>query len=538
MYQQERGAGDGRRVPWGVLPKLCAPPSVHRTWHRSAPNVSIPAVSARGRRLGERVAQRRREELIGASASGGDLGLPPTVDPGRVAAPTVFIVPVTCAVGGVLMLVPAFNRHVIGYADEDASGARGLARAAATQRATELMRRICPPDKGSAPRLAPAAYPVLCGHACVVMTAFIAPVLVATLALSLARLRLRWVQCTALADEARYRVCATAAAFTEWWRTPQQRVNDSLRTGVGDSSVATLNEALGSAALDLRVWQARAQRDTARMPALLREAAKAHPHISDALESWAVKFEAGEEATPPPEVLACAKQPDMQRLAKVPFPHRCEIPDTKVPPPDEPQEPLAPGVPLPATAEDTYLPVPRQELHATMRAFSRWNRRRVAGVDAARPAARSWSDLARLPWYRGRVFTFFPDAEGQVPRRGTLAPAVGPAFESRMHKAAVLHYFRNLRHRRLVSQLIGGVKLADTVSLQTTLAPNLLSLYTYEGGPGAVADESAELKRRGWYQSSAGLGDTQGVERSLTSPKRVSPRGAVPRAGGPPRGIF
>ena len=48
-YQGVRGAGDGRRVPWHVVPKLCAPRSsndVNRTWRLVQPERAIPTVSA------------------------------------------------------------------------------------------------------------------------------------------------------------------------------------------------------------------------------------------------------------------------------------------------------------------------------------------------------------------------------------------------------------------------------------------------------------------------------------------------------------
>ena len=53
-----------------------------------------------------------------------------------------------------------------------------------------------------------------------------------------------------------------------------------------------------------------------------------------------------------------------------------------------------------------------------------------------------------------------------------------------------------------------------------------------------MAEESHELKGRGWYQSSAGVHGAPAAERALMSPTRVSPRGAVTRLNGPPRGIF
>ena len=194
-YQAVRGAGDGRRVPWHVVPKLCAPRSgndVNRTWRRVQPERVIPTVSARGLRLGERVAQRRRKE---AAKSGGGAAPTahevPTVSASAAAAPTTFIVPVTRGAGGIMLLLPAFSDDVIGYVDQQSAGSRGPDRAAATAAEEAVMRKVCPPEAGSAPRLAPAAYPVVDGHSCVVMTAFVSPTLLAALALVLARRRLR-----------------------------------------------------------------------------------------------------------------------------------------------------------------------------------------------------------------------------------------------------------------------------------------------------------------------------------------------------------
>jgi hypothetical protein len=85
------------------------------------------------------------------------------------------------------------------------------------------------------------------------------------------------------------------------------------------------------------------------------------------------------------------------------------------------------------------------------------------------------------------------------------------------------------------------VRVSDTLSLDTMIAPNLLSMAEVRGGSDAIADEMATLKARGWYSSSATPADARGQPRAarlLTSPARICPRGSVPRKdGGPPRGV-
>ena len=195
-------------------------------------------------------------------------------------------------------------------------------------------------------------------------------------------------------------------------------------------------------------------------------------------------------------------------------------------------------------------------MHAQLAAVERWNAARVSGVLAPRPNHKSWSDGARLPWFRGRMLW---ERDG----RCEIIDARLPAAQVRMHREAVLWMLRDFPHRQLVSFLVHGVTLHDDLPFQTSIAANLLSFYEVRGGPDAVAEEMHGLKERGWYRSSAGLAATADTTttaasaartaaapvaaapapptrtaRLLTSPARINPRGAVPRTDlGPPRGV-
>ena len=122
----------------------------------------------------------------------------------------------------------------------------------------------------------------------------------------------------------------------------------------------------------------------------------------------------------------------------------------------------------------------------------------------------------------------------------TLLGAGGPAVESRMHKAAWLWLFKDFKHRRLVSYGYHGVRMNDKLEMDTTLAPNLHSVYDVQGGPDAIADEMAQLKSRGWLWHIHGRGrsNVEPPATAASSPGRYAPRGAAARKdNGPPRGV-
>eukprot|EP00965_Chrysotila_dentata_P180140 5948310-Pleurochrysis_carterae.AAC.1 len=67
-------------------------------------------------------------------------------------------------------------------------------------------------------------------------------------------------------------------------------------------------------------------------------------------------------------------------------------------PPHEPAWP--PGVLMPPTAEATY--TNPEAVTSQLARVAKWNAAQVRGECAPRPAAKAWSDQARLPWCRGR----------------------------------------------------------------------------------------------------------------------------------------
>ena len=73
-----------------------------------------------------------------------------------------------------------------------------------------------------------------------------------------------------------------------------------------------------------------------------------------------------------------------------------------------------------------------------------------------------------------------------------------------------------------------GIRTKAELEPQIVIFPSLFSLYEC-AGVDAVANEYAELERRGWYERSSFI---------PFAPWRAAPRGAMPRSdGGPPRGI-
>ena len=366
-----------------------------------------------------------------------------------------------------------------------------------------------------------------------------------------------WQRAAAAAGLPRHTVVCVAEQFIRRWVSAVADVYVAGgRTGVAEAQPTSRSlNAERLAVVDLAAAAREEASALAHVAAGLLDAAAREPRLADALLCWREKVTAAHDFSPPALVAALGREPPATLAAK-PFAHRCTIPST---PPVEmrgmaPRWPV--GVPRPGNMLDTYSPQDREEVRAQLTAVEKWNATRVCGINSPRPIHKSWSDDARLPWFRGRVLW---ERDGRCELIDTRLPAT----RVRMHREAVLWMLRDFPHRQLVSFLVHGVTLHDDLPLQTSIAANLLSFYEVRGGPDAVAEEMNGLKERGWYLSSAGLvttADTSTVAttavgaaaapamaataspistaRLLTSPARINPRGAVARKDlGPPRGV-
>eukprot|EP00965_Chrysotila_dentata_P156352 5165242-Pleurochrysis_carterae.AAC.1 len=180
------------------------------------------------------------------------------------------------------------------------------------------------------------------------------------------------------------------------------------------------------------------------------------------LGAWAARIDAGIDARAPEALRALAREPPEDRASALPFAYaRVQVPST--PPVTEPTyEPVwPPGVPMPAAAIDTY--ADPAAINNQLARVARWSAAQIKGDDAPRPAAKAWSDQARLPWCRGRVFDFASRAapfvaEERGDRGGDewYAAVRGPAVPPGLSAPAVLWYFRDVTHRQLVSMCIHG----------------------------------------------------------------------------------
>jgi hypothetical protein len=531
-YALSRGAGDGRRVRDGAIPRLLLSEEERRRNPKPALDsllrgVAVPVVTARGLAL----ARLAKKKLVVEEASVPASEAVRVVDVDDVRAHTVVVIPVRREAGALRFLAQVQGRGLIGAEHASAAGSTGGERKEATAVARRLTAcvLVAPADDSaeSGARVAPVRYYDDVGGGgggfTVAVHAAWVPGGGATLG---AGGGLAWLTAAQLGAGRRRELCAAVAWRADAWRSPQRDLIGG-RVGAFEPAPTIKHSFAGSRALDRGAAVERLERDLEDLRLRLLDAADEEPHVAAQLRQWASKIEEENAVRPPPSVAACARAPDVARFAGEPFVRRCCIPQTEHMEPRWPPPRWPPGVPRPRSAAETYRPEWRGPIAAKLDELAAWTAKRTA---EGRPKAAAWSDEARLPWLRGRIMSF---ADGEC----ALLGAGGPAAEGMMDKAAALSTFASFKHQRLVSYIVQGVRLGDTLPCQTVLAGNLLSLFEVDGGADAVVEELHKLKQRGWYQGSADCGGGK-RRRLLTSPARICPRGAVPRKdGGPPRGV-
>ena len=571
-YMLERGLGDGRRLDGCTVPRLVRRDLGDPKWcdgvdgqvAKLLRSTSIPAISTRGqaiadgyRALRRSDAERARRSRAYCGRSGATITCVFADAPGTHA---VAVIPGRIEGGIVSLLLPGSSRDVAGHALEEAHGATSEARKIISRAADTIVRAIFSASQGpeaqaARARNALAMIIALGALSLAVVVALVPPD--APLSAEAIDAGFSWQRAAAAAGTPRHTVACVAEQFIRRWVAAAVDIQlAGSRTGAAEAQPTM--RALKAERLPRVDLEAAIREEASALTHVaegLLDAATREPRLADALLCWRDKVATAHDFVPPALVAASGREPPPSMATK-PFTHRCTIPST---PPVEvqwtaPRWPI--GVPRPSGMLDTYAPQARDEIRTQLESVERWNATRVSGACAPRPVHKSWSDNARLPWFRGRLLW---ERDG----RCDVLDGRLPATRVRMHREAALWMLRDFPHRQLVSFLVHGVTLHDELPLQTTIAANLLSFYDVPGGPDAVTEEMHGLKERGWYLSSAGLTATveatttasaiaepparpptkavasiNQAARLLTSPARINPRGAVPRKDlGPPRGV-
>ena len=556
-YLRSRGTGDMRRPASWMVPHLLREEADDACATRATPvalkdklaGVRPPVVTPRAMTLGRAVRRLIEREVVQATTRAAPQVCLSTATGGLLA-----VVPAMRVGGQMWFLLPAEGGGLVcGVAHPDAAGETSAARKAGTAAAEALVdevfgdaRAAC---EGVRVRVAPVRYLRGGERHVSVMAAWVPPSL--RQVPRTRELGLLWTRMCDIDDAEVRLACQMIRHRADGWRSPQRPWQGDGVVGAVSPVTVDKGSLRGTTPTNVALARARLQRDMRVLRNELLAAAAREPHIAPQLHHWAERAELDDELRAPPSVEAHSVLPPASRWSVVPFSRRCAIPKTEAMPIRWPPPRWPAGVPRPTSAEATFKPVERAEVEGQMRSIGKWSAARIGGRDARRPAAKAWSDRARLPWLRGRAMLF---ASG----RCELLGAGGPAFESTIEKPAALSLFAGFKHRRLVSYMVHGVRAADTLEFDTALAPNLLSMYDVPGGADAIANEQAIIKARGWVLSSAGydVGDVGAVgggdegaggeeadeplgkPRLLSSPHRKNPRGMQPRKdGGPPRGV-
>ena len=206
---------------------------------------------------------------------------------------------------------------------------------------------------------------------------------------------------------------------------------------------------------------------------------------------------------------------DDERLAKLPYIHRCIPPTTNPLPPAQPQ-PDPPSHFHPTSVEDLVYPIVFQKLipewvEAQLQDLRRYKQ---FGPDAVRQHNKPLAigqDLFR-PDARGIVWDLRKLKEGIITPLDFTQP-----ITTHLSLEFLREELKDFVDQELLSFLCSGVVLKADLELQLVFLPHLMSL---SHGVDSVESELKKLAAKGWY----GL-----FEHLPFLPCRVQPQGAVPR---------
>ena len=323
-------------------------------------------------------------------------------------------------------------------------------------------------------------------------------------------------QCSA--TTARYRAAATAIAKVESYLRPTPDGPVFMRVGARAEQRANLSASAQPAG---KVTLAERCRRTAAEAAEFQRLLYAVP-ASDDDGGWSAfchSLAPGVDTNPadklPPELADYELPEGPADLLSRAFQHIAIVRKSAALPPPEAQTPPPDGW-WPHDITDIVEERALEEIEAWLVKYRAWHR--AGGPAASRPAAAAWGPEDIKPKARGRRWDL-RKGPGQIELFNPLTEPKRTCIN--LEYAATL--LATCDDQELLSMIVGGVNMkAETMAQQIVLMPNLLSMYTANGGVAAAAKQMDAMVAEGFM----GLFDALPCV-----PFRAVPRGEVPKRG-------
>ena len=323
----------------------------------------------------------------------------------------------------------------------------------------------------------------------------------------------RWRSLPSLSTKALFTLVKIALIGVATLADPAVRTVAGVRTGAVPDAPTARGSASHAPMLDIGAHAAFVDAEMRRTTSLFEEAASADPTRAGMWRSWIEVFD--REPAPPVEALTAARALSDPRLATLPFPVT-SINESRPVRPPPPQPPLPPGVVLPRTPRQTYLPWAQHGMAKQAAALTRNHR----GL-GKRPLTKAWGEDALKSRFRGTILDY-RGGHGM----GKLLDVAAPVIATHLNLEAWRRHFSGHRNRRLFSFVVHGVQYRDSLPLQIMMSGNLKSLYETEGGLDAVVDALHGLSAKyGWLHKSS-------TWQPDIVPLRQPPTGAADRKPG------
>ena len=325
---------------------------------------------------------------------------------------------------------------------------------------------------------------------------------------------------TCPAGTARYRACAAAIAKVDSYMQPTGDTPHFLRWGVrpeANANSSAAEHATAATGLEARLEAAAA---TATEFQKILESVRTtgtgegdgHAEFAHAL---APLVDTTPGATLPAELLPLAPPAPPEDAALRPFRHTAVIFATDPLPAPESQTAPEDGF-WPHDVQDIVEGWALKEIRAWLAACLEWHR--SGGPAHGRPHPIAFGEDAIKPRARGRLW----DLRGGPGNVKLFDPATEPKRTGLDLEFAAAE-FADIPDRELISMICDGVQMkTEHMAHQIVLMPNLLSLYSENGGVKAAAGQMAEMQKLGFLATFSQL---------PCVPFRAMPRGVVPKKG-------